>query len=310
MIKIKFNKDNLIKSPLNYVGGKYKLLPQILPLFPDDINTFVDLFGGGLNVGININANQIIYNDILSQVTNLLKTFKDKANDEIFKAILNNIKKHNLSDSTQKTYEEYNCNSSDGLGKYNKEAYIKLREEYNHLDLEGFEKDILFYTLICYSFSNQIRFNSKNEFNMPYGKRDFNKNLRNNLEIFLNKLHNTNIKFSNSDFRKLKIDKLSSEDFVYCDPPYLITCASYNENGGWTESDEKDLLNLLDNLHTNNIKFALSNVLQSKGISNDLLNNWSKKYNIHYLNCKYGNANYQRVDKDDSTTIEVLITNY
>lgn len=38
---------NLCKSPLNYTGGKYKLLPQIFPLFPSKINTFVDLFGGG-----------------------------------------------------------------------------------------------------------------------------------------------------------------------------------------------------------------------------------------------------------------------
>lgn len=34
----------MIQSPLNYTGGKYKLLPQILPLFPKDIDVFVDLF--------------------------------------------------------------------------------------------------------------------------------------------------------------------------------------------------------------------------------------------------------------------------
>ena len=33
-----------VKSPLNYTGGKYKLLPQIVPLFPEGIDTFVDLF--------------------------------------------------------------------------------------------------------------------------------------------------------------------------------------------------------------------------------------------------------------------------
>ena len=44
----------MIQSPLNYTGGKFKLLPQILPLFPKNINTFVDLFCGGCNVGINI----------------------------------------------------------------------------------------------------------------------------------------------------------------------------------------------------------------------------------------------------------------
>ena len=44
---MKFKKDELIKSPLNYTGGKYNLLTQLFPLFPDEINTFIDLFGGG-----------------------------------------------------------------------------------------------------------------------------------------------------------------------------------------------------------------------------------------------------------------------
>ena len=44
---------------MNYTGGKYKLLPQLLPLFPQDINTFVDLFTGGGNVAININSKKI-----------------------------------------------------------------------------------------------------------------------------------------------------------------------------------------------------------------------------------------------------------
>lgn len=34
-----------IKSPLNYTGGKFKLLPKIMPLFYE-AETFIDLFGG------------------------------------------------------------------------------------------------------------------------------------------------------------------------------------------------------------------------------------------------------------------------
>ena len=45
--------SNYIKSPLNYIDGKHKILKKIIPLFPKKINTFVDLFGGGFNVGIN-----------------------------------------------------------------------------------------------------------------------------------------------------------------------------------------------------------------------------------------------------------------
>lgn len=40
--------ENYIQSPLNYTGGKYKLLKQIVPLFPTNIDIFVDLFGGGV----------------------------------------------------------------------------------------------------------------------------------------------------------------------------------------------------------------------------------------------------------------------
>ena len=64
----------LIQSPLNYTGGKYKLLPQILPLFPQGVNCFVDLFCGGCNVGINVEAKKIIYNDIDEHLLYLFKS--------------------------------------------------------------------------------------------------------------------------------------------------------------------------------------------------------------------------------------------
>lgn len=65
----------LIASPLNYTGGKFKLLPQILPLFPKKIDTFVDLFCGGCNVGLNVKSKKIIYNDINEKLIKLCKFF-------------------------------------------------------------------------------------------------------------------------------------------------------------------------------------------------------------------------------------------
>ena len=65
------NVTGLVKSPMNYVGGKYKLLPQILPLFPTKIDTFVDLFCGGLDVTLNVNANKIIANDRITQLIDI-----------------------------------------------------------------------------------------------------------------------------------------------------------------------------------------------------------------------------------------------
>lgn len=70
----------MIKSPLNYIGGKYKLLPQILPLFPKKIKTFVDVFAGGCNIGLNVNASKIILNDNLNYLIDLYDFIKN--NDE------------------------------------------------------------------------------------------------------------------------------------------------------------------------------------------------------------------------------------
>ena len=67
---------DLIRSPMNYIGGKYKLLPEILPLFPKQIDRFCDLFCGGLNVGINVDANVIYANDQIQYIIYLYEIFK------------------------------------------------------------------------------------------------------------------------------------------------------------------------------------------------------------------------------------------
>ena len=90
---------------------------------------------------------------------------------------------------------------------------------------------------------------------------------------------------------------------------YLISTASYNENGGWSVNNEKELLDTRDILTNKGVKFALSNVIIHKGKTNTLLKNWSKKYNVHYLDFNYNNSNYQSKAKSKDT-VEVLITNY
>lgn len=79
--------NKYIKSPLNYVGGKYKLLKDIIPLFPNKINTFVDLFGGGFNVGINVNAEHIVCNELCSQVVQLMEEFKRRNTEDLLNQI-------------------------------------------------------------------------------------------------------------------------------------------------------------------------------------------------------------------------------
>lgn len=303
------SRSKLIQSPLNYIGGKYKLLSQILPLFPQEIDTFVDLFCGGCNVGINVEANKIILNDKEPSLLLLYNTFKNLEKKETFKFIDKIIEKYGLSKSSQYGYEKYTTNSSSGLGDYNRKKYLKMRDDFNYNTPLDYYYYILLYVLIVYSFNNQIRFNKDGKFNLPVGKRDFNLKMKHKLDVFINKLQTGNYEFQNKDFRTFDMKQLNKQSFVYCDPPYLITCATYNEQKQWTENDEKDLLSFLDKLNKKGIKFALSNVLTHKGKENNLLKVWAKKYKTHYLDFNYQNANYQSKDTVKDTQ-EVLITNY
>lgn len=302
-------KPEIIKSPLNFTGGKYKLLPQIIPLFPKDITTFVDLFCGGCNVGINVDAKKIICNDIDSNLIGLFSFFRGNSYNDLLPKIQEIINNYNLSDSEKNGYPFYNCNSESGLGNFNRTGFLKLREEFNYLSKDNENYYLYLYILIVYAFNNQIRFNSDGKFNLPVGKRDFNVRMQNKLKNFLSALETKNISFSNYYFSDIKIPELSEKDFVYADPPYLITCATYNEKS-WNEDEEKKLLSYLDELSKNKIRFALSNVLYTDNKTNTILQAWlnERKYNCHHLDFSYKNSNYHK--KNIAKTDEVLITNY
>ena len=300
----------LIQSPLNYTGGKYKLLEQILPHFPQNMDTFVDLFCGGWNVGINIQADNVIFNDNSPHLLYLYNTFKNLGKESVLDMIDEIIDKYELSRSNVNGYDYYGCKSSSGLGDYNRERFLRLREDFNNKN-EDYYYYVVLFTLIVYAFNNQIRFNSKGEFNLPVGKRDFNDKMKNKLCDFIDRLNEGNHRFICEDFRKLNIEGLTNNSLVYCDPPYLITCATYNEKDGWNEHCERDLYTFLDKLNEQHIKFALSNVLSSKGKCNDILSEWlrHRDYKVIHLNYSYSNSNYHTKDKTDSTD-EVLIINY
>lgn len=185
----------MIRSPLNYIGGKSKLLPQILPLFPNEINTFVDLFAGGCNVGININANKIIFNDNLIYLIEMYQAFQQYSIEYIINHIENRIQEFELSSSNQS-------------------AYLKLRELYNN-DRQALD----LFVLIAYSFNHQIRFNNNHQFNNPFGKErsSFNDKMRNNLLVFLDELKKKSVEFSAKNFDEFDFSSFGENDLIYCD---------------------------------------------------------------------------------------------
>ena len=277
------------KSPLNYIGGKYKLLPQLLPLFPEQINTFVDMFAGGLDVSLNVHANHIICNDINNYVIGMYEDMKQRELDIMLQEINAIILNYNLN-------------------KTNREGYNTLRADYNET-----RDPLQLFVLVCYGFNPQFRFNNRGEFNNPFGinRSSYNPQIESNLRMLHGKIQT--MTFTADNFRFMDLERLEAGDFLYADPPYRISCGTYNDGKrgfeGWTIDDDIALFHILDNLNERKIHFALSNVIEHKGEVNEQLNDWRQRYHTHFINANYANSSYQAKEKGKKT-IEVLITNY
>lgn len=291
-----------ISSPLNYVGNKFKLLDEIIPLLPQNINTFVEPFAGSAMVSLNYKPKKIILNDFSEHTTQLLNYFNEFSFEEIIKKTEIIIKEYNFTDTFHNGYSIYPTQKNSGLSTYNKLPYTNLKNDYNNKPTV--EK---LFVLVLFGFNHYIRFNKSGKFNVPVGKVDFSKIAREKTEKYISLFKDNNITIHNLDFlNPILYNSLNENDFVYCDPPYLITNAPYNSI--WEESLELKLFSLLDELNKKNIKFALSNVTENNGKENTLLKEWLKNYNCFYLNKDYKTANYRR--KNQGSTKEVLITNY
>lgn len=290
----------MINSPLNYTGNKFKLLNQIMPLLNVKSKKFIDIFAGSGLVALNSECKEILLNDSNKITIDLLHYFMNNSSDEILENMDRIIMDYNLTDTYRNGKDKYPEEKHEGLSKFNREGFNKLKKDYN----ANPSIDKLF-ALIIFGFNHYIRFNSKGEYNVPVGKVDYSDSLRKKTIEYVEAFKHKKITITCKDFRDKSLYK-DKDAIYYFDPPYLITQAPYNST--WGEEDEKDLLDLLAKLDKEGYKFALSNVVEGNGKKNNLLINWSKGFNTYYLNRKYLNSNYRK--KNITIAQEVLITNY
>lgn len=278
---IYFKKDrSIIRSPLNYTGSKYSIFNEILRVCPKHISTFVDIMGGAFNVGVNIVAKNVIYNELLPHTYNIIKMLLEENKNDILSKVNEIIHFYNLQ-------------------KADKESYISLRNHYNQT------KDIYeLFVLHMYCFQNQMRFNSKMEFNTPIGNCSFNESLVERILSFTPKT--TDVRLFNKSYAELDLGAVDKDSVFYFDPPYFITNATYNDGKrgfvGWNADEETKLLDYIADLDSKGFKFILSNVIYHNDETNYLLAEWIKTHN-------YNVKNIDNVGAKNSRD-EVLITNF
>jgi len=300
-------KNTLRRSPFFYVGDKYNLLPEINRYFPKKIIRFIEPFTGGGSVFLNVKADEYLLNDIDKNIISLHKFLVESSHNkkEFFDNILKVMKEYGLSrsycenivplDLKRKWKKTY-------YARFNKIAYTKLKNDYNN---ENPKSPLKLYLLLIYGFNRILRFNSKGEFNLPVGNVDFNDNVVKAINGYFSWVEDKKIHLSNLEFKDFMNSILyKKDDFVYLDPPYLISFSEYNKL--WNESKEKELLSLLDELNERGVKFAISNIIAYKGRENKVFKEWMQKYNVFKIKSNY--ISYHNNTKKDIS--EVLVVNY
>lgn len=296
-----------IRSPFFYVGDKYKLMPQLKQLMPKKIEQYIEPFVGGGSSFLNSKGTSYMLNDVDSYVVELhrqIGSYTGKS-EELFDALFEIIDFYGLScsyrgicvpeDMKKKYVKTY-------YSKYNKDAYIRMRKDFN-----ANKNDFLrLYLLLIYGFNHMIRFNGKGDFNLPVGNVDFNNNVYQALNNYLDFVGEHEIKFFNMDYisflEKIRFDKNS---YVFLDPPYLISMSEYNKL--WNDKKEDELCEYLDSLNDRGIKFGITNLITHKGKVNQRFLEWSKKYCAYDVKSNYISFNDNTIKADSQ---EVFVTNY
>lgn len=298
---------NTIRSPFFYVGDKYKLMPQLKHLMPKNIEQYIEPFVGGGSSFLNSKGTSYMLNDVDSYVVELhrqIGSYTGKA-EELFEELFDIIDFYGLSCSYRgicvpeemkkkyvKTY----------YSKYNKDAYIRMRKDFN----EKKDDFLRLYLLLIYGFNHMIRFNGKGDFNLPVGNVDFNNNVYQALNNYLKFVGEHEIEFFNMDYISfLEKIKFENNSYVFLDPPYLISMSEYNKL--WNDKKEDELCEYLDLLNDRGIKFGITNLITHKGKVNRRFLDWSKKYCAYDVKSNYISFNDNTIKADSQ---EVFVTNY
>jgi len=263
---------DIIQSPINYMGSKYKLLDRLIPLFPKT-RTFLDMFTGSGCVYMNITHlyDCVIINDIILDLMKIHKRIRSGDNKFFIRA------------------KELSINT-----KHSQENYLTLRDSYNSQRLP---EQLL--ALIWSCNSNMMRFNNNFVFNQTWGKRSYNKNTQTKLDMILNKDY-SNIVLKNKRFSEY-IGMSFTDTFIYLDPPYTNTEAGYNAY--WSVEDENLLIQMLEKFIKNGTLFGISGVLNGKeNRVFDFLKD--KNLQFHF----FGDL-YKKISKTDKVNKEYYITN-
>ena len=272
------------KPFVKWAGGKRQIIDELKKYIPDEFNTYYEPFIGGGALLFELAPKKAVINDSNAELMNVYQVLCD---DSKFKKMCRVLNNYEANHSEEFFYEirnkDKNKNTFNRLSDYTRAART------------------IYLNKAC--FNGLYRVNSKNEFNVPFGKKSkVNTYDGNNLITVSNYLTMNDIKILNKDFEEVLKDAKKG-DFVYFDPPYdsdnnIFT--SYTEEG-FGKEEQRRLAKVFKELDQKGVYVMLSNH------NTTLINELYKDYHIHVIEAK---RNINSDGKKRGKVEEVIITNF
>lgn len=254
MVNDQFPENLLAKPFLKWAGGKRQLIAEIDRALPKDINersqlTYIEPFiGSGAILFWFLqkfpNVQNAIINDINTDLTQAYTIIKKEP-----KALIKALGK------LQAEYHKLNDEESKKL------FFLAKRETFNSRILNSLDNTVLMIFLNRTCFNGLYRVNSKNQFNVPFGKYDKPKICDADTIMADSKLLQK-VTILNGDYKEV-LKYATDDSFFYFDPPYkpISKTSSFNSYAKDTFDDaEQTRLKLFcDDLTEKNYQWLLSN---------------------------------------------------
>lgn len=268
-----------MKPIIKYRGGKSKEINNFIEFIPNQYDRYIEPFAGGAALFFYLAPNAALINDINSRLVNFYSAVRE--NFDSLKAELTRLEL--TYRSNQMEYEQIKMkDKSRHVENKNEVLYYLLRDMYNGIIEKKYLDATLYYFINKTSYSGMLRFNSKGEFNVPFGRyKNFNTQLVSEEHSEL--LKRTEI--TNEDYSEI-FNRCTVNDFVFLDPPYDCIFTDYGniEQNGFTEDNHRRLAQDFRNLGSRSLMVIGKTPLTEELYRPFIRAEYSKTYAVNIRN--------------------------
>jgi len=283
-----------MKPIIKYRGGKSKEISNFIQFVPKDYDRYVEPFLGGAALYFYLEPHSALINDINSKLINFYISVRN--NFEVIRKELTSLELTYTTNQIEYEKLKEKDISSLYIENKNESLYYILRDMFNGKIEKKYSDASLYYFINKTSYSGMLRFNSKGEFNVPFGRyKNFNTK-------FVSEAHSellNRAEITNTDYSEV-FDRCTVNDFIFLDPPYDCIFTDYGniEQNDFTVDDHVRLAQDFRNLPSRTLM-----VIGKTPLTEDLYRpfikaEYEKKYTVNIRN------------RFKSESMHLVITNY